>query len=147
MKIPGPFVVYMLHFAHPVEPLHYVGITTPARLDARMREHAAGRGSKTTAAACIAGLTWTLTATWHTEDRSLEKKIGGLRPLSGVCPYCRGQPPIRNYRPTKMAGATHTGHVFEGFNLQFQHREALTHGPMKKGNEPGSPPPSLTLGN
>lgn len=106
MKIKGPFTVYLLHFAHAVNPAHYVGITTPSRLSHRMREHAAGRGAELTAAACALGLTWSLAATWETEDRSLEKKIGGLRPLSGVCPICRGQPPIRNYVPTKMAGTS-----------------------------------------
>lgn len=103
-QVKGPYLVYLLHF-HAVQVSHYAGITTPQRLDARMREHAAGRGAGATAAACQAGLSWSLAATFITNNRVIEKKIGSLRDLPGACPVCRGQPPLATFRPTKMAAS------------------------------------------
>ncbi len=133
MKIPGPFVVYLLHFAHPVHPAHYVGITTPKRLPARMREHAAGRGSLVTTAACTLGLEWSLAATFHTEDRTLEKKLAGLRPASSWCPICRGEPPIRDYQPTKMAATLEWRPDALGFKNSVEFRNTTFPQSQKKG--------------
>lgn len=146
MKIPGPFVVYLLHFAHPVVAHHYIGITTPPRLDARMREHAAGRGSELTAAACRLGLEWCLAATFQTEDRSLEKSLASLRSAKSWCPICRGAPPIRNYKPTKMAATS----LWQPSSKALLERLSLasieTSKPMKKGKQSDHSPLSLNFG-
>lgn len=98
------WVVYLLHFESPtLGSAHYVGITTPPRLPARMREHAAGRGSRATATACALGLSWKLARTWPTQFRALEARMRDHPGLDALCPVCQGQPGLTDYRPTKNA--------------------------------------------
>lgn len=105
-ETPLPWIIYLLHFDVVTGSKHYVGITEPPRLDARMREHASGRGSKTTAEACALGLTWKLAATFPTDDRSLEQKLQNYPRLDMFCPVCFGRPAIRQYRPSKKGSHT-----------------------------------------
>lgn len=99
-----PFVVYLLHFHDaPPEIAHYVGISTPPRLPERLREHAAGRGSRATSTACTLGLTWVHARSFHAWSRSMEKTIALDPRLADLCPVCAGQPGIKEYRPTKNA--------------------------------------------
>lgn len=146
MKIPGPFTVYLLHFHHAVDPHHYIGITTPQRLDGRMKEHAAGRGSATTAEACVLGLKWSLAATFETEDRNLEKKLASLRSAKTWCPICRGAPPIRNYQPTKMAPMQSWGPSETELYQSLHLAKGGPSKPMKKGTKPEPVPLSLLRG-
>ncbi len=136
VKIPSPFTVYLLHIAHPVEPLHYVGITTPRRIQARMREHASGLGSLLTATACRLGLPFSLSETWETEDRRLEQQMIALRPKSSLCRVCRGERAIQSFLPTKMAGLAETGHQYVGLNFATQFQKAATTLIHEKGLDP-----------
>jgi hypothetical protein len=66
-----------------------------------MREHASGRGSKTTAGACRLGLEWSLATFWPTDDPGLEQKLQSYPRLDMFCPVCFGQPPLATYRASK----------------------------------------------
>ena len=97
--------VYLLHFLdHKREPHHYVGITSHDRLDARMREHQAGRGSRVTAAVAARGAAFDLAKIFTTYNPALETSLIALGlKLRVICPVCRGEPPLQTYRPTKRA--------------------------------------------
>jgi predicted GIY-YIG superfamily endonuclease len=68
-------VIYLLHFNQPYRHArHYTGWA--ADLDARLAEHAAGRGARLLAVVKDAGITWTLARTWpgtRTRERQIKK--------------------------------------------------------------------------
>jgi len=87
--------VYLLHFGTAEEPTpykhagHYLGWA--ADLDARLAEHAAGRGARLLQVARDAGITWTLARTWpgtRARERQLKNQGGASRrcPMCGVTP-------------------------------------------------------------
>ncbi|MEV4887877.1 hypothetical protein AB0K48_00610 [Nonomuraea sp. NPDC055795] len=82
--------VYLLHFAQPYRHArHYLGWTTD--LQARLAEHAAGRGARLLAVVRDAGITWTLARTWpgnRARERALKRQGGSAR----RCPLCGVQP-------------------------------------------------------
>lgn len=136
------YVVYLLHFHGPPSVnAHYVGISTPTRLLARMREHAAGRGSKATSAACRLGLTWCLARTFETRNRRLETRLQQHPGLDALCPVCRGQSPIQEYRPTKNAATREWPHSTRVLTeaLSFGKRSPLS------GDEKGGEAEALPL--
>jgi predicted GIY-YIG superfamily endonuclease len=129
----GPWAVYLLHFAQPVNgQRHYVGITTCDRLGARMIEHTTGRGAKLTAAACRAGTAWRLAHVWRTADAGLEGELITRREARQLCPVCRRISTGVGYSPTKKGDATKRP-LFGRFTLSQANSFP---------NEPGSP---LTL--
>lgn len=107
--ITGPatarYAVYLLHFPHPASGCaHYVGITSPHRVGARMREHAGGRGAKSTSAITRNSTPFALARLWLTDLRYLEKEMIELGTRIGsLCPVCAGARPISAHRPTKKA--------------------------------------------
>lgn len=99
------WAVYLLCFPEPGEhPDHYVGITTPNRLPARMREHRQGRGSKRTKAACEAGETWFHTQTWFTNCRCLEGRLQRYANVTELCPRCTQGLTFAPIRPYPKGG-------------------------------------------
>jgi predicted GIY-YIG superfamily endonuclease len=87
--------VYLLHFSRPYKHArHYTG--TAKNVQARLRQHAAGRGARLLAVARAAGITWELARVWpggRERERQLKRQGGASRhcPLCGVTP--RGGPP------------------------------------------------------
>lgn len=99
------WAVYLLHWhdwrdqAH-----HYVGLTEHSRIEARMREHQAGRGALQTAVIAAAGIEFDLARIFTTYNRELERTlIAHGRAVSKLCPVCLGAQALRHYRPTKRA--------------------------------------------
>jgi predicted GIY-YIG superfamily endonuclease len=88
--------VYTLHFDPPYPPgaaggaqvaKHYTGFATD--LDARLADHAAGKGARLTQVQLAAGGTWRLAATEPgTRDRETQLKERGA---SRRCPICKVQ--------------------------------------------------------
>jgi hypothetical protein len=72
-----------------------VGPTRPARhstgwaadLDARLAEHASGRGARMLAAAAARGISWRVTRTWA-GTRALERRLKGWKYGPEWCPVC-----------------------------------------------------------
>lgn len=73
-------LVYLLHFDRPIgRAQHYLGITQENRLHTRMREHAAGHGSRLTGEAVRLGIGWTVVRTWSGmtwQDEQMLKRRG-----------------------------------------------------------------------
>jgi hypothetical protein len=79
--------VYLLHFHRPCR--HYLGWT--ADLDARLAEHAAGRGARLLAVIAEAGIGWDLPRIWPgTRTRERQLKTQGAAPRR--CPLCGVRP-------------------------------------------------------
>ena len=82
--------IYLLHFDQPYQHArHYTGWTSD--LDARLAEHAAGRGARLLAVIGDAGIGFQLARTWtgtRTRERRLKQSGGARRrcPLCGVTP-------------------------------------------------------------
>lgn len=113
----GQLAVYLLHFEQPVNGhRHYVGITTTARLGARMIEHTTGRGAKLTSSACRLGVAWRLAHIWHTDQAALEARLIKRAERIQLCPVCRKISTGVGYRPTKKAAPT-SGAAFRHFQL------------------------------
>jgi len=91
--------VYLLHFDRPyAHARHYLGWA--ADLDARLAEHAAGRGARLLAVVRAAGIGWTLARTWpggRSRERALKRQGGASR----RCPACG----VRPRRPEGKASA------------------------------------------
>lgn len=92
MTTPG--TVYLLHFDRPYKHArHYIGWA--ADLDARLAEHAAGRGARLLAVIREAGIGWTLARTWcggRVRERQIKRQGGASR----CCPTCGVRPRITN---------------------------------------------------
>lgn len=102
--------IYLLHFAQPYKHArHYLGWTTD--LNARLAEHAAGRGARLLAVVQAAGITWDLARTWpgsRTRERALKRQGGASRccPLCGVRPRPTQTPPPAPPRPQTVEPQT-----------------------------------------
>ncbi len=86
--------VYLLHFDRPYRHArHYLGWA--ADLDARLGEHAAGRGARLLQVIATAGIGWRLARTWpggRAREAQLKKQGGRSRccPLCGITPRLAG---------------------------------------------------------
>lgn len=82
--------VYLLHFDRRYQHAgHYTGWA--ADLNARLAEHAAGRGARLLTVVRDAGINWTLARTWpgsRGRERQLKRQGGAAR----RCPLCRTRP-------------------------------------------------------
>jgi predicted GIY-YIG superfamily endonuclease len=113
----GHLAVYLLHFEEPVDGArHYVGITTYARLGARMIEHTTGRGARLTSSACRVGVAWRLAHVWRTDQAALEPTLIGMAERAPLCPVCRQVSSGIPYRPTRKGGAAKR-RLFDRFHL------------------------------
>ncbi len=83
-------IVYLLHFDRPYgHAAHYTGWA--GDLNARLAEHAAGRGARLLAIIQAAGIGWRLARTWpgtRRTERGLKRQGGASRrcPLCGITP-------------------------------------------------------------
>src|SRR4029450_12670919 len=86
-------VTYLLHLERPPSPnhtaQHYTGWTDA--LDARLAEHAAGRGARFTQVALERGIRWRLVRTWEGETRTDERRHKTGAHGSRLCPECRAR--------------------------------------------------------
>ncbi len=89
--------VYLLHLDRPYKHArHYLGHAVD--LDARLAQHAAGRGARLLQVVKAAGIKWTLAQTWP-GGRDIERKLSHGDPLWGkrqknsprLCPICQAQ--------------------------------------------------------
>lgn len=73
------FTIYLLRFEHLVNgKRYYVGRCKTGRLENRMREHQAGRGSNLTRQACETGTAWNLVHAWEGQEPEHEKKVQAM---------------------------------------------------------------------
>lgn len=98
-------MIYELHFERPISPehscQHYLGWAPDEGLDARLAEHAAGRGARLTQVALERGIRWVLARTWRgtrADERRLKQQKNGRR----LCPVCAGGEPVIE-RPRRRA--------------------------------------------
>jgi predicted GIY-YIG superfamily endonuclease len=85
-----PGTVYLIHFDRPYKHArHYIGWASD--LDARLTEHAAGRGARLLAVVKAAGIGWTLARTW-TGSRVRERQLKNQGGASRRCPACGVHP-------------------------------------------------------
>lgn len=134
------YVVYLLHIHDGMAGSHYVGITTPPRLAERMREHAAGRGSRATAAACRCNRHWYLGEVFATDDWLDEARIANHPAVHLWCRVCQSGQAIKRYQPTKMAASeAWRPSVFEE-HLGFGATHAGPFSNVKKGKLRWRPP-------
>jgi len=84
--------VYLLHFSEKFHHCqHYIGWTK--YLDARIKHHKAGTGSRLVRAVVGAGITVTLVRTWANTDRKFERKLKNRKKARCLCPICRKEKP------------------------------------------------------
>ncbi len=82
-------MLYLLHSDQPGDIAeHYIGITTPPRLQKRLMEHRSGRGAKWTSERHSAARPWHFVAAWPTNLASDEKRLQELPTLHLMCPRC-----------------------------------------------------------
>lgn len=99
---PQTFVIYLLCYPDlPLHERHYVGITTPPRLRARMLEHAHGYGARFTKLNHRKRLPFYLTRTWETADPGLEERMVRYEPKMALCHRCHGWQAIAYYPHAK----------------------------------------------
>lgn len=93
--------IYLIHFDERFRHAqHYLG--SAEDLDARLKQHAAGTGSRLMEVVSQAGIHWSVARVWVTSDRSLERalKYGNtIDPRTGkrrrrgslarICPHCQ----------------------------------------------------------
>lgn len=93
-------LVYLLCFdPAPDTREHYVGITTPERLYARMGEHRCGRGALQTRRLMEQGRGFTLARLWPTQKPELEAELINFAHKETLCPICSGEPTQIYYGP------------------------------------------------
>lgn len=88
-----PGLVYLIHLDRPIGNVqsrtgfarHYTGWAKD--LDARLADHAAGRGSKLMAAVKQAGISWSVARTWP-GTRARERQLKSQGGASRRCPQC-----------------------------------------------------------
>jgi predicted GIY-YIG superfamily endonuclease len=82
--------VYLLHFTEPYQHArHYLGWAED--VEARLADHAAGRGARLLAVVQSAGIDWRLARTWE-GTRARERQIKRQGGLSRSCPLCGVRP-------------------------------------------------------
>jgi hypothetical protein len=85
----GPGTVYLLHFDVPYRHArHYLGWARD--VEARLAEHAAGRGARLTAVVSGAGIGWVLARTWP-GGRVLERSLKRHHHAPRLCPLCASE--------------------------------------------------------
>lgn len=82
-------IIYLIHFHTPFKHAkHYTGST--ADLDARLKAHQSGNGSRLMAVISEAGINWTVARAW-TGTRKDERRLKNRHDAPRLCPICRRQ--------------------------------------------------------
>lgn len=85
--------IYLLHFEKPYRHArHYLGWTDD--VEARLKDHAAGRGARLLAVVASAGISWQLARVWD-GTRARERQLKRQGGLSRSCPLCGVRPASR----------------------------------------------------
>lgn len=93
-------MVYLLHFARPVgdaqkahgKAQHYIGSAWDVQ--ARCKDHAAGRGARLLQAVEQAEIPWQVARLWD-GGRRLERKLKARKDAPKLCPICSGEAALR----------------------------------------------------
>ena len=84
--------IYLLHFDKPISEhhtaQHYLGYS--ANLEARLEEHAKGKGARLTQVAIERNIGWTVAVTAE-GDRTRERQVKNNNNLKQYCPICGGK--------------------------------------------------------
>lgn len=107
-----PYLIYLLCYpAAPMLQRHYIGITTPPRLHARMMEHARGLGCPRTLPRHQQRHAAHLARLWATANPALEQTLIRTYRLEALCPQCAvgrshavyaALPPSRSLSPSSL---------------------------------------------
>ncbi len=82
-------MVYLIHFSTPIHHAkHYIGFCEDTRLDARLREHDAGRGARLTQVARERGRELVLARVWKRKGRKFERALKNRKNAPRYCPLC-----------------------------------------------------------
>jgi len=86
--------VYLIHFDCPYKHArHYLGYT--GDLEARLKAHASGNGSRLMEVITEAGITWRLARTWA-GGRDIERRLKRQKNSPRLCPICRKEVMLSN---------------------------------------------------
>lgn len=82
-------MVYLIHFDKPYKHAkHYLGFCEAGGLEARLKRHRSGDGSKLLSVIQKAGITWKVVRVWEDGDKALERRLKN-NPGTRYCPICR----------------------------------------------------------
>lgn len=85
-------MIYLLHFDRAWKGVrHYIGYCSDDRLEARMAEHAAGRGASLTAEMMRQGIGFTVARIYPQLDRTAERRMKNASHYGKRCPICNPQ--------------------------------------------------------
>ncbi len=90
-------MVYLLHFDKPYcHARHYLGyVKAEEGLDARVKRHKRGGGSKLIKAIVQAGIGFTVVRVWPDGSQELERRLKNQKHTPRLCPICKGNnPPV-----------------------------------------------------
>jgi len=82
-------MIYLLHFDRPYKHAkHYLGfVENEAGLQARIDDHALGRGARLMEVILDAGIGFKIARLWN-GDRKLERKLKNRKKSTFLCPIC-----------------------------------------------------------
>ena len=89
-------IVYLLHFASPISPLHtaqhYLGYADD--LGPRINAHRTGHGARLTTVARDRGIAFVVARTWS-GTRADERRLKNRHDAPRLCPICNGRHPVQ----------------------------------------------------
>lgn len=81
--------VYLEHFDRKYGRAgHYLGFATEGNLEARLKEHAEGKGARLTQVVTRVGITLECVRTWENATRSTERALKNRKDARSLCPKC-----------------------------------------------------------
>jgi len=81
-------LVYLIHFQQPLKHAqHYLGYVDK-NLEARIKRHKSGDGSKLMRAVNLAGIAWEVVRIWKDVDKHFERTLKNRKNTKCLCPLC-----------------------------------------------------------
>lgn len=124
MRIKGDMVYLLCFHSKLAHAKHYVGfVEKPEGLDARMKKHKNGSGSKLMAAVAKRGIDFVIARTWENADRNFERKIKNTNNTKRFCPICNGSAkpmPDRLVYDTETSGINPTNYLTLPISLTIE---------------------------